>query len=218
MNKRILSLSTGWLVFAIALVTYTTTLEPSVSFWDCGEFISCAYNLEVGHPPGAPIFMLLGRFFANFAGGDASKVALMLNFASGLASAFTIFFLYWTLVWFAKKWISKSKLEYSETTQNLVIYGSAALGALSFAFSDSFWFSAVEGEVYATSSLFSAIAFWAITKWEESVDTKENRNWIVFIFYILGISVGIHLLNTLTIPAIALVYYYKKFKPSIKGI
>jgi hypothetical protein len=218
MNNKIIPYLTGWLVFAIALVAYISTLEPSVSFWDCGEFISCAYNLEIGHAPGAPIFMLLGRFFGLFAGGDASKVAWMVNMASGLASAFTIFFLFWTLVWFAKKWISKSGLNYSETTKQLAIYGSAAIGALSFAFTDSFWFSAVEGEVYATSSLFSAIAFWAITKWEESVDTKENKNWIVFIFYILGISVGIHLLNTLTIPAIALVYYYKKFKPSVKGI
>jgi len=217
MNKRIFPKLTGWLVFAIALVAYVTTLEPSVSFWDCGEFISCAYNLEIGHAPGAPIFMLFGHFFSLFAGGDPTKVAYMANLASGIASAFTIFFLYWTLVWFAKKWISKSKLEYTETTMNLAIYGSAAIGALTFAFTDSFWFSAVEGEVYATSSLFSAIAFWAITRWEESVDNQENKNWIVFIFYILGLSVGIHLLNTLTIPAIALVYYYKKFTPSVKG-
>jgi hypothetical protein len=217
MNKSILPVITAWIVFAIALIVYTLTLEPTTSFWDCSEFISCASGLEIGHAPGAPMFMLFGRFFSMFASNPA-QVAFMVNMVSAVASAFTIFFLYWTIAWFVKKWMLKSDLDYSISVKNLIIYGSAAIGALSFAFTDTFWFSAVEGEVYATSSFFSAIAFWAITKWEETPEGKTGNRWIVLIFYLLGLSVGVHLLNTLTIPAIALVYYFKKYKSSTRGI
>jgi hypothetical protein len=217
MNKRFIPVIAAWVVFAISLIVYTLTLEPTTSFWDCSEFISCAYGLEIGHAPGAPMFMLFGRFFSLFASNPA-QVAFMVNMVSAVASAFTIFFLYWTIAWFVKKWMSKSEFDYSISVKNLLIYGSAAIGALSFAFTDTFWFSAVEGEVYATSSFFSAIAFWAITKWEETPEGKTGNRWIVLIFYVLGLSVGVHLLNTLTIPAIALVYYFKKYKSSTRGV
>jgi len=204
----------GWVAFAIAMVTYYLTLEPTVSFWDCGEYISTAYKLEVGHPPGAPLFQLIGRFFSLFA-ADVSQVAFMINLMSALCSALTILFLFWTITAFGKKIALKSgKL----TQSNMVaILGSGLVGALAYTFSDSFWFSAVEGEVYAMSSLFTALTFWAILKWEDEAESKYAGRWIIFIAYLLGLSVGVHLLNLLAIPAVVFIYYFKNYEYSNGG-
>ena len=210
----------GWLVFAIAAYTYLSTIEPTASFWDCGEFIACTHKLEVGHPPGAPTFMLFGKIFTLFAGNDVTKVAMMVNAMSALASAFTILFLFWTISRLALKIITKDNKEYTLSNGEMIaILGAATVGALVYTFSDSFWFSAVEGEVYASSSLFTALVFWAILKWEEEDDTDPTSawRWIVLISYLIGLSIGIHLLNLLVIPAIVYVYYFKKYKFSAKG-
>ncbi|MFA8434153.1 MAG: DUF2723 domain-containing protein [Marinifilaceae bacterium] len=205
----------GWLAFAVAAITYFMTMEPTTSLWDCGEFITTAYGLEVGHPPGAPLFMIVARFFSLFA-PDPSKVALMVNSMSALASAFTILFLFWTITHLAKKLVAKND---TLSTGNLVaVLGAGMVGALAYTFSDTFWFSAVEGEVYALSSLFTAIVFWAILKWENEADQKYANRWIVFIAYLMGLSIGVHLLNLLAIPAIVFVYYFKKYEPTPKGI
>ncbi len=209
----------GVIVFAIAELVYLFTLEPTTSFWDCSEFITCANKLEVGHAPGAPLFMLLGRFFSLFAGGNVTKVAVMINALSATASALTIMFLFYILIWFSEKLVFKSFNSIEDRTKQLLIYGASFIGAITYAFTDSFWFSAVEGEVYATSSLFSAIVFWCILKWESTTGEEwEETRWIYLIFFILGLSVGIHLLNMLALPAIVLVFYSKKYKISTKGI
>lgn len=205
----------GWITFIIAATVYLLTIEPTASFWDCGEFIATAYRLEVGHPPGAPFFMILGRFFTLFAGGPET-VAKMVNTMSALASAFTILFLFWTITHFARKIIVKN--EDFSLGNIITIIGSGLVGALAYTFSDSFWFSAVEAEVYATSSLFTAIVFWAILKWEEESEKRFSNRWIILIAYLMGLSVGVHLLNLLAIPAIVFVYYFKKFQVSRKGI
>ncbi|KAA3652922.1 MAG: DUF2723 domain-containing protein [Bacteroidetes bacterium] len=212
-NFRKLNLTFGWITWLIATVVYLLTIEPTTSFWDCGEFIATAYKLEVGHPPGAPFFMILARFFTLFAGPE--NAALMVNSLSALASSFTILFLFWTITAFAKK----IALQSGELTQSKIyaIVGSGVVGGLAYTFSDSFWFSAVEGEVYALSSLFTAAVFWAIIKWEGVADKTHNLRWIVLIAYLMGLSIGVHLLNLLAIPAIVLVYYFKKFKPTPKG-
>ena len=204
----------GWVIFAIAAFVYLSTIEPTASFWDCGEYIATSFKLEVGHPPGAPLFNLLGRVFSLFGGGPEGA-AKMINSMSALASAFTILFLFWSITAFAKKIASRA----GELTQAsiIAIIGSGAVGALAYTFSDSFWFSAVEGEVYASSSFFTAIVFWAILKWESVADEEHSERWIVLIAYLMGLSIGVHLLNLLAIPAITYVYYYKKFKPSTKG-
>ena len=211
-----LNLVTGWIVFAIATIVYFLTVEPTASWWDCGEYIATAYKLQVGHPPGAPFFQILGRFFSLFAFGDVTKVALMVNLMSVLSSSFTILFLFWTITYLAKKIALKS----GEITEGKMyaILGSGVVGALAYTFSDSFWFSAVEGEVYAMSSLFTAIVFWAILRWEQEADKNHANRWIILIAYLIGLSIGVHLLNLLAIPAIAFVYYFKKYKPSAKGI
>ena len=206
----------GWFTFLVAAVVYLLTIEPTASFWDCGEFISTAFKLEVGHPPGAPFFMILGRFFSFFAGGDVTKVAPLMNSMSALASAFTILFLFWTITHFARKMIIKDG-EYT-TTAIISIMGAGLVGALAYTFSDTFWFSAVEAEVYATSSLFTAIVFWAILKWENIADEKHSTRWIILIAYLMGLSIGVHLLNLLAIPAIVFVYYFKKYKVTRNGI
>ena len=200
----------GWVVFLISAVTYILTLEPTASFWDCGEFISSAYKLEVGHPPGNPIFMLTGRFFANFA-SDPTQVAYMINLMSGLFSAGTILLLFWTITHLARKIVVKEDQEMS-MGQMIAILGSGLVGSLAYAFSDTFWFSAVEGEVYAYSSFCTALVFWLILKWENAADEPHSYRYIVLIAYLIGISIAVHLLNLLCIPAIVLVYYYKKFK------
>ena len=202
-------------MFLIAGIVYTLTLEPTASFWDCGEFISSAYKLEVGHPPGNPIFMLTGRFFANFA-SDPSQVAWCINFMSAMFSAATILLLFWTITALARKIVIKGD-NYS-LTNTIAIMGAGAVGALAYTFSDTFWFSAVEGEVYAYSSFCTALVVWLILKWENHADEPHANRYIILIAYIIGISIAVHLLNLLCIPAIVLIYYYKKWKePSAKG-
>ena len=204
----------GWLVFIVACITYFATLEPTVSWWDCGEFITSAFKLEVGHPPGAPTFMILGRIFTLFA-PDVTKAAVMVNSLSAIASAATIMFLYWTIVHLARKLFPGEKLN---TGEQIAVWGSGLVGALAFTFTDSFWFSAVEGEVYALSSLFTAMVFWAILKWENVAHEKYANRWLVLIAYLMGLSIGVHLLNLLAIPAIGMVYYFKKYEFSWKGV
>jgi len=206
----------GWIVFAISAIVYLLTIEPTASFWDCGEFIATAFKLEVGHPPGAPLFMMIARLFALFA-PDVTKVAALINSMSALASAFTILFLFWTITHLARKLIVGNSYTTS-TGQLIAILGSGAVGALAYTFSDTFWFSAVEAEVYAMSSLFTAFVFWAILKWEEQADEAHSTRWIIFIAYVMGLSIGVHLLNLLTIPAIAFIYYFRKFKTTRNGI
>ena len=207
----------GWLVFAIATSVYFLTLEPTASWWDCGEYIATAYKLQVGHPPGAPLFQLLGRFFSLFAFGDLEKVALMINIMSALSSSFTILFLFWTITMLAKKLFVTSSDDALNKGQGWAVIGAGIVGALTYTFSDSFWFSAVEGEVYAMSSFFTAVVFWAILRWEEVADHRHGFRWILLIAYIMGFSIGVHLLNLLAIPAIVYVYYFKKYKFSTKG-
>ncbi|MHB9055339.1 MAG: protein O-mannosyl-transferase family [Paludibacteraceae bacterium] len=212
---RLLNNVFGWVTFAIAAVTYLMTIEPTASFWDCGEFISTIYKFDVGHPPGAPFFMLTAKFFTLFT-SDPGKVASMVNSFSALASGFTILFLFWTITHLAQKVIGKREEEY--TVANIItILGAGMVGALAYTFSDTFWFSAVEGEVYAYSSFFTAIVFWLILKWEKNADNPGSDRWLILIAYLMGLSIGVHLLNLLAIPAIVLVYYYKKFIPSWKG-
>jgi len=206
----------GWLVFFIAATVYLLTLEPTTSLWDCGEFIASAYKLQVGHPPGAPFFMIVARFFSLFAGGDVTRVALMVNALSGLVSALTIMFLFWTITHLGMKVIHTD--EELKTWQIVAVLGSALVGSLAYTFSDTFWFSAVEGEVYASSSLFTAVVFWAILKWENISDEKYSNRWLILIAYMMGLSIGVHLLNLLAIPAIVLVYYFKKYDYTRNGL
>ncbi len=215
-NYKIINNIAGWIVFLIAASTYLMTLEPTASLWDCGEFIASAFKLEIGHPPGNPVFMVMARFFTLFAGGDVSNVAVMVNAMSALASAFTILFLFWTITHLARKILFTAGTEFNPSRVFAVI-ASGVVGALAYTFSDSFWFSAVEGEVYASSSLFTAVVFWAILKWEDVADEKYADRWIVLIAYLMGLSIGVHLLNLLAIPAIVLVYYFKKFDFSWRG-
>ncbi|MCT4615476.1 MAG: DUF2723 domain-containing protein [Marinifilaceae bacterium] len=213
LNYKSINNISGWIAFVIAAITYLLTVEPTTSLWDCGEFITSAYGLEVGHPPGAPFFMILARFFALFA-PDPTKVALMVNILSALASAFTILFLFWTITHLAKKMIDVEK-----SKGNLIaVIGAGFVGALAYTFSDTFWFSAVEGEVYALSSLFTAVVFWCILKWEDIAHTPYANRWIILIAYLMGLSIGVHLLNLLAIPAIVFVYYFKKHNVSRNGI
>src|SRR6056297_2850027 len=205
----------GWISFVIAAVVYLSTIEPTASFWDCGEFIATAYKLEVGHPPGAPFFMILGRFFTLFAGGNEMIVAYTMNVLSGLASAFTILFLFWTITHLVRKFYGHQQ-SYA-LPELITILGAGALGALAYTFSDTFWFSAVEAEVYALSSLFTAFVFWAILKWENIADEKYANRWLILIAFVMGISIGTHLLNLLAIPALVFVYYFRKFKFSWRG-
>ncbi|MDR0538727.1 MAG: DUF2723 domain-containing protein [Tannerellaceae bacterium] len=206
----------GWIAFLIASTVYLLTIEPSASFWDCGEFVSSAYKLEVGHPPGAPFFMLTANLFTQLA-SDPTQVPVMVNAMSALFSGLTILFLFWTITHLARKIIARDGEDFS-VAQMIAILGSGLVGALAYTFSDTFWFSAVEGEVYAFSSLFTALVFWLILKWEDVADQPHADRWIVLIAYLMGLSIGVHLLNLLCIPAIVLVYYYKKFpNPNLKG-
>lgn len=207
---------TGWLVFLAAAFVYCSTIEPTASFWDCGEYIACANKLEVGHPPGAPTFLLIGRFFALFAGNDVTKIAMWVNVMSALCSAFTILFLYWSITLLGRKLVKNTGGELTDG-RALAIIGSGIIGALAYTFSDSFWFSAVEGEVYAMSSFFTAIVFWAILRWDAD-DSPRSDRWLVLIAYLMGLSIGVHLLNLLTIPAIVFIIYFKKYKPTFSGV
>lgn len=198
----------GWLTFAIAAFTYCMTVEPTASFWDCPEFITTAYKLEVGHPPGAPFFMLTANFFTQFT-NDPAQVAFCVNIMSALLSALCILFLFWTITHLTRMILTDGKNEVN-LAQTIVIMGSGLAGALAYTWSDTFWYSAVEGEVYAYSSMFTALVFWLILKWEEHADEPHSDRWIILIFYLTGLSIGVHLLNLLCLPAIALVYYYKR--------
>ncbi len=213
MNFRIINLIAGWAVFLIATIVYILTIEPTTSFWDTGEFITTAYKLQVGHPPGAPLFMLLGRLFSAFV--PVAVVPVSINVMSALCSSFTILFLFWSITHFGVKMALKG----SEMTDAKIIavIASGVVGALAYAFSDSFWFSAVEGEVYAMSSLFTAAVFWAILRWESLSDGHSEMRWIIVIAYLMGLSIGVHLLNLLAIPAICFVFYFKRYKPTTKG-
>ena len=204
----------GWLAFTIAAFVYLATMEPTASLWDCSEFIVSGDKLEVGHPPGAPLFMMVMRFFTLFA-PSVEYVGIMANAMSAIMSAFTILFLFWSISHLARKLIAKPSSEYG-ISEYLVVFGSAMVGALAYTFSDTFWFSAVEAEVYATSSLITAVVFWAILKWEECADEKYANRWLVLLAYITGLSIGVHLLNLLAVPAIVFVYYFRKY-PVTKG-
>jgi hypothetical protein len=205
----------GWTTFIIATIVYFLTLEPTTSLWDCGEFIATSYKLEISHPPGNPTFMLMARFFSLFA-SDPSQAAKMINAMSAVVSGLTIMFLFWTITHLARKiMIKRDEISLSD---NIAILGSGLVGALAFTFSDSFWFSAVEGEVYATSSLFTAVVFWAILKWENIADERHSNRWLILIAYLMGLSIGVHLLNLLAIPAIVMIYYFKKFEVTPRGI
>ena len=201
----------GWAIFAVTLLTYTLTVEPTASFWDCGEFIACAYKLQVPHPSGAPLFLLIGRMASLLAGGDVTKVALMINMVSVIASAFTILFMFWTISLLARKIFGK-KGDDLNTSEIILVLGASAVGSLVYAFSDSFWFSAVEAEVYGMSSFFTAIVIWAAFRWENIEDESKANRFLIFTAYLVGLSIGVHLLNLVTIPALGLVYYYKKAK------
>lgn len=208
-NKRfkLINSVVGCVILVVSAIVYLMTIEPTASFWDCGEFIASSYKLEVGHPPGNPVFQLFARFFTMFV--DNTHAAAAVNCCSAICSAFTIFFLYLTIVHFGRRILEKSGK--SLTVGNVVsIIGSGVAGSLAYCFSDTFWFSAVEGEVYAMSSLFTAVVFWAILKWEEEADAKYADRWIVLICFLMGLSIGVHLLNLLAIPPIVFIYYYKK--------
>ena len=198
----------GWITFLIAATVYCLTIEPTASFWDCPEFITTGYKLEVGHPPGAPFFMLVANFFSLFASGP-SEVARMVNYMSALMSGACILFLFWSITHLVRKLVIKDE-NHITRGQMVTIMGSGLVGALAYTFSDTFWFSAVEGEVYAFSSLFTAIVFWLILKWEDVADQPHSDRWLILIAYLTGLSIGVHLLNLLCLPAIVLVYYYKK--------
>ena len=204
----------GWAVFCLSLFVYILTLEPTLSLWDCGEFLISAYKLEINHSPGAPLFMLLGRVFSLFSFGSPEKAAYSINLLSAVSSAATILFLFWTIVWL----ISKVEQNQNKSFPLFLKFGAAAIGSLSFAFTDSFWFSAVEAEVYALSSLFSAAILWAATRWEREADEPDSSRWIILIFFMIGLSIGAHLLNLLVIPSVGLIIYFRKYKYSLKGL
>ena len=204
----------GWAIFLIASFVYLSTIEKTASLWDCGEFIAAAYKLEVVHEPGAPFFLMMGRIFSLFA-SDVNEVAMMVNSMSAIASAFTILFLFWTITAFGRKIYLKEKS--INKAKIFAVLGAGLVGALAYTFSDSFWFSAVEGEVYAMSSFFTAVTFWCILKWEEVADSENSSKWLVLIAYLIGLSIGVHLLSLLTIPAMGMIYYFKNNKYTHKG-
>lgn len=218
MNYSKINNLTGWLCFFVAATTYILTLDSSVSFWDCGEFIASAFRLEVVHQPGAPLVSMIQRVFSALAFGDNSKAAYLMNVASALASAATILFLFWTITALAKRVLIKNNNTIT-IAETITIIGSGLVGALAYAFSDSFWFSAVEAEVYAMSSLCTAVALWGILKWEANADEPRTDRWLAFVAYVVGLSIGVHLLNLLIIPAVIFVYYFRKNpNPTAKGI
>ncbi len=208
---------TGWIVFTIALAVYWLTMEETASYWDCGEFIAVSYKLEVPHPPGAPLFLLIGRLFSFLSFGDVTMVAYWINFISVLSSAFTILFLFWSIVLFGRKLLKITKPE-ELASNTLLLMGAGAVGALAYTFSDSFWFSAVEAEVYAMSSFFTAFVVWAMLKWDVIEDESKANRWLILIFYAIGLSIGVHRLNLVTLPALGLIFYFKKYKPSTWGV
>ncbi|MES1217661.1 MAG: DUF2723 domain-containing protein [Bacteroidota bacterium] len=224
MNFKKVNNVTGWAVFFVAFATYFFTREARGSLWDCGEFVSSAYKMQLPHPPGAPVFTLLGRFFIILFGDNGNTAANAVNLMSALASAVTILFLFWTITHFARKMFINVG-EQLTSQQSFTVMGAGVVGALAYTFSDSFWFSAVEGEVYALSSFFTALVFWCMLKWEHADEHAGNDaaararsdRWIVFLFFMMGLSIGVHLLNLLTIPAIVMIYYYRRYQATNKG-
>ena len=207
----------GWVVFAIAATTYLLTIEPSSSLWDCGEFVATSYKLEVGHPPGAPLFMLLARIATLFA-PSTHYVPHMVNGMNALASAFCILFLFWTITHIARRLFTREGKPLT-TANAIAVLGAGAVGALAYTFTDTFWFSAVEGEVYALSSMFTALVVWLMLRWEEEADEPHSARWIILIAYLMGLSIGVHILNLLTIPALVFIYYFRKYKNiTLKGL
>ena len=217
----------GWAIFAVATLTYLLTIGPSASLWDCAEFIACDYKLEIGHPPGAPFYMLVYNVISHL-GGSPERAALMTNATSAVLSGLTILFLFWTITHMVRRVLTpRAHLgkqgfepagEVMTMGQAIAILGSGLVGSLVYTFSDSFWFSAVEAEVYAFSSLFTAVVFWLIFKWEERSEYERSDRWLVLIAYLMGLSIGVHLLNLLCLPAMALVYYYRRATtPTLKG-
>ena len=215
-KSKALNTIAGWFCFAVAFCTYLLTIEPTAGFWDCGEFIAAAYRLEIGHPPGAPLFLLVARLFTLLA-PSPDKVALMVNIFSALLSAFTVMFLCWSITHIIRKIFNFDCVEL-KVQFSIFNLSCGIIGALAYAFSDTFWFSAVEAEVYGASSFFTAIVFWAMLKWEEAADSPYADRWLILIAYILGLSVGVHLLNLLAIPAMVLIYYFRKYETSRKGV
>ena len=198
----------GWAVFAVAAVVYLLTMEPVSSLWDCSEFIATSYKLEVGHPPGAPLFMMLARLATLFAFGNPEYVGMAVNAMNSIASAFCILFLFWTITHLARRLVTRGGREL--TVANVwAVLGAGAVGALAYTFTDTFWFSAIEGEVYALSSMFTALVVWLMLKWEEDADRPHASRWIVLIAYLMGLSIGVHILNLLTIPALVFIYYFR---------
>ncbi len=204
----------GWLLFTISFIVYALTIEPNASYWDCGEYIAVSSNLEIAHSPGAALYQIIGAALSTFSFGDQTKLPMIINLMSALSSAFTILFLFWTITHLAKKIISTDNNKPLSTAQNIAIFGSGITGALAFTFSDSFWFSAVEGEVYAMGSMFTALLFWLILKWENDNSPRADK-WLILISFIIGLGIGVHLLVLLVIPAIGLIYYFKKFNNNI---
>jgi Protein of unknown function (DUF2723) len=217
MNFQKLNNIVGWVVFTIALATYWLTVEETGSYWDCGEFIAVSYKLMVPHPPGAPFFLLLGRMFSFLALGDVTQVGYWINMLSVLSSAFTILFLFWSITLFGRKMMNV-KTGNLTMDQNWVLMGAGLVGALAYTFSDSFWFSAVEAEVYAMSSFFTAFVVWGILKWDAIEDESQANRWLILMFYMMGLSIGVHLLNLVALPALGLIFYFKKYKPTGWGI
>ena len=218
MEYQKINIVTGWIVFLIALTVYVLTVEPTASFWDCGEFIACSYKLEVPHPPGAPFFLLTGRLFSMLAGNDVTQVAYWVNMISVLSSAFFVLFLFWSITHLAKR-VMKVKNGEETSADKILIMGVGITGACTCIFLDSFWFSAVEAEVYAMSALFTALVFWSILKWENMSEERDQARWLIFIAYLMGLSIGVHLLNLLTVPVVGLVIYFKYYqKITSKGV
>jgi transmembrane protein TMEM260 (protein O-mannosyltransferase) len=206
----------GWAVCVFACAVYVMTMEATGSFWDCGEFVSSCYKLQIPHPPGAPLFVLMGRFFIILFGDNPHTAARGVNFMSAITSGFSILFLFWSITHFARKIVQKNN-EPLNNQQLFTVMAAGVVGAIAYTFCDSFWYSAVEGEVYASSAFFTALVFWSILKWEDNADKPGSDKWLIFIFYMMGLSIGVHLLNLLTIPAVAMVYYFKRYKPTTWG-
>ncbi|MFK7900292.1 MAG: DUF2723 domain-containing protein [Cyclobacteriaceae bacterium] len=213
-NYKLINNIGGWAVFLISATVYILTMEPVASFWDCGEFIAASYKLQVPHPPGAPLFLLIGRIFSLFATPGTEEVGYWVNMVSALSSAFTILFLFWTITLLAKKILSLSKTDVPTLTQGILVIGAGLVGSLAYTFSDSFWFSAGEAEVYAMSSFFTAFVFWAVLKWDEAIGNEEATadRWVILIAYMIGLSIGVHLLNLVAIPALGMIYYFRKYE------
>ena len=200
----------GWFVFTIAVITYALTIEPTVSFWDAGEYILTSSKLQVGHPPGAPLFQMLGAFFSMFA-LEPSQIGALLNMMSAVSSAFTILFMFWTVTILLRKLV-KYDSKKDVASKGMAILGSALVGSLAFTFTDSFWFNAVETEVYAMATLIMAVMFYLALRWEEDMHKPRGNRWLILIAFVIGLSFGVHFMGLLTIPAIGLIYYFKNYK------